>query len=315
MIKKGLTPCILTVLLCLVCVMASADDKSVIVDVYQGEPVHFDTMMEDLAQARIVYVGEIHTIAIHHRLQERILEALASEDGPLAVGMEMFSVDQQTTIDSWVKSRDSVDDLITQLGLEHWTNLKDYEPILLAVRKMGIPLVALNAPDYLVKKVAAHGAEHLTETERSLIPPDFQKVNPDYDRLLRLRLRVHKAFEHMPLDRIVAAQSLRDCVMADSVNKFINLDKEKSRRMLVIAGTGHLNYGFGIPERCESLNGLSYRIILPSESGRLVLSEEELRQAAPVHITHQDLKFIKAPIADYLDVIPVPAERVIVKSE
>ena len=295
--------------------MAGADDKPLIVDVYQGEPVHFDTMMEDLAQVRIVYVGEIHTIAIHHKLQEQILEALASEDGPLAVGTEMFSVDQQATLDSWLKSGDSVDDLMTQLGMGRWTNLKDYELILLSARRRGIPLVALNAPDYLVKKVAAHGTEHLTETEKSLIPPDFQKVNPDYDRLLRLRLRVHKAFQHMSLDRIVAAQSLRDCVMAESVNKFLDAEKEKNRRMLVIVGTGHLNYGFGIPERCESLNGLAYRIILPSESGRLILSEEELRQSEPVRITHQDLKFIKTPIADYLDVIPLREERVIVKSE
>jgi uncharacterized iron-regulated protein len=314
-VKKGPALWVPVILMCLLGAMAFAEGEPVIVDVYQGEPVDSDTMMEDLTQVRIVYLGEIHTIADHHRLQEQILEALGSAETPLAMGMEMFSVDQQAIVDSWLKGAGSVDDLLNKLGVERWTNLKDYEAILLSIRKLGIPLVALNAPDHLVKGVAAHGTEHLTAAEKSLIPPDFQKVNPDYDRLLRLRLRVHKAFEHMSLDRIVNAQALRDSVMADAANKFLSSEKGKDRRMVIIAGSGHLNYGFGVPERLQSLNGLSHRIILPSESGKLVLSEEELRQAAPTHITHEDLKFIKTPIADYLYVIPFQQTRVIVKSE
>jgi hypothetical protein len=47
------------------------------------------------------------------------------------------------------------------------------------------------------------------------------------------------------------------------------------------------------------------RIILISESGELVLSEEEKRHAVPVDIRHEDLRFIRSPIADYLHVAPL----------
>jgi len=41
----------------------------IIIDVYAGEPVSEEMMMDDLAQVRVVYLGELHTISRHHELQ------------------------------------------------------------------------------------------------------------------------------------------------------------------------------------------------------------------------------------------------------
>jgi hypothetical protein len=35
------------------------------------------------------------------------------------------------------------------------------------------------------------------------------------------------------------------------------------------------------------------------------MSEEEKRQSVPVTVTHEDLRFLQVPIADYLHVIPL----------
>ena len=78
---------------------------------------------------------------------------------------------------------------------------------------------------------------------------------------------------------------------------------------MVIAGNGHVNYGFGIPEAVKQGLDVPSRIILASESGELVLSKEEQRQAVPIDITHQDLRFIRVPIADYLQLVPLPEEE------
>ncbi len=51
------------------------------------------------------------------------------------------------------------------------------------------------------------------------------------------------------------------------------------------------------------------RIVLASESGELVLSKEEQRQAVPIDMTHQDLRFIRVPIVDYLQLVAPPAEE------
>jgi len=282
-----------------------ASSQSIIIDVLMGEPVPLEMMLEDVSTVRIVYVGEIHTIKRHHQLQAQILRALAEKGIKPVLGMEMFSRQQQPVLDKWLKGFESVDDLINELGKEHWTNLRDYTDLLVSARDLKIPIVGLNAPDKLVRKVAREGIEGLSEEERKGLPPGLSEINPLNDRLLRLRLKVHKAFEEKSLDRIVLAQALRDATMATAVAEFLDTPQGKDRLMAVVAGNGHINYGFGIPERVQKANGLPYRIILPSESGELVLSEEEKRQSVPVHITHEDLKFIRVPIADYLHVIPL----------
>ncbi len=279
-----------------------------IIDLLMGEPVEIKTMLDDLAEARIIYLGEIHTIARHHKLQTEMLKLLNERGLKLALGMEMFSVERQPILDRWLAGKQTVNDLIRELGKEHWTNLKDYESVLTTARNLGIPIAGLNAPDKLVHKIAREGVAGLSPEEKDSLPKDLEQINPLNDRLLRLRLRVHKAFQDKSLDNIVLAQALRDATMARAVMEFLESPAGKDSTMLVIAGTGHVNYGFGIPERVKARLDLPFRIIVASESGELVLSEEEIRQTAPIHLTHKDLEFIQKPIADYLHVIPLKAE-------
>ncbi len=286
-------------------VSAMSDRKPFIVDVLAGEPVPMDMMLEDLASVRIVFVGEVHTINRHHDLQAEILRSLSRRGLKLALGMEMFSVKQQEILDRWQRGRRSIAGLVHDLGKGHWSNLPDYESVLLTARALKIPILGINADDNLVKKAARHGINGLTAEERRQTPEGFDRINPLNDRLLRLRLRVHRAFRGKSLDRIVLAQALRDATMARAIVRFLESPQGEGRTLMVIAGSGHLNYGLGIPDRVQRRAELSNRIILPSESGELVLSESEKRQALPVEITHEDLKFIDKPIADYLHMVPL----------
>jgi uncharacterized iron-regulated protein len=288
---------------------ALADSEPFIIDLYMGEPVPQDAMLDDLSAVRIVYLGEIHTISRHHEVQEQILRGLSDREMKLALGMEMFSRESQPILDRWQTGNQSVTDLIMELGREHWTNLQDYEKVLTLARERHVPIVGLNARDTLVRKVARSGIDSLTESEKREVPEGVEKINPLQDRLLRLRLRVHKAFEKTSLDRIVLAQALRDETMAETISGFLDSSDGKNSLMLVIAGSGHVNYGFGIPERVQRRSPLPYRIVMPTESGELVLTEAEKRQALPVHITHEELRFITTPIADYLQAVPLQKEQ------
>ncbi len=282
-----------------------ASEKRVIVDMIMGEPIPMDALIHDLAKARIIYLGEIHTIARHHAVQVEVLQALHDSGVKLGLGLEVLGADRQPVLDKWQSGSENFAHLMRDLGREQWTNLKDYEPLLVLARKLKAPIRGLNASDLMVRKVAREGVEALTERERAELPERFEKINPQYDRLLRLRLRVHKAFQSKSLDRIVLAQALRDGTMAQAIVRFLQSPGGRDRAMLVVCGTGHLNYGFGIPEAVERVIKLPSRIVLPSESGELVLSEEEKRQSVPVEISHQDLGFIRSRLADYLIVTPL----------
>lgn len=288
---------------------AMADCRPFIIDLLMGEPVSFEAMLEDFTKARIVYVGEFHTLARHHELQTRILKGLAQEGRKPALGMEMFEESDQPALNRWLGSDKDFSALMEALGPHRWTNLPDYAHLLLLARDLKIPVVGLNASAALVRKVAREGPESLSENERKALPADVADVAPLNDRLLRLRLRVHRAFQKKSLDRVVLAQGLRDATMARAVVRFLDSPKGKERMMMVVAGNGHLNYGFGIPRRVEKMRDYPHRIVLASESGELVLSDEEKRTSVPVEITHEDLSFIRLPIADYLQMIPLKKEE------
>jgi uncharacterized iron-regulated protein len=293
-----------------VAMTVAAESGAVVVDMLMGEPVPPELMLKDLASARVVYLGEIHSIARHHIVQKDILSKLADMDLKLALGMEMFSEEQQPILDKWQRGSESFAHLMKDLGHEHWTNLKDYRPLILSARRRKIPILGLNAPDLLVHKLARKGIAALSAAERKKLPEGFQEVNPDHERLLRLRLRVHRAFKGKSLARIVLAQALRDATMARSIARFLGSPEGRDRTVVVVAGAGHVNYGFGIPDRLKKIKEVPSRIVLMSESGQLVLSEEEKRQAIPVEISHQDLTFIRRPIADYLHLLPLPPDEV-----
>jgi uncharacterized iron-regulated protein len=282
-----------------------------IIDLLIGEPVSADYLLEDLLGSDIIFVGESHTIDRHHTFQKKIIKELSDRGANLAVGMEMFQADQQGVLDKWISGKLDINHLKYLLG-DYWTNLEDYGEILLALRELEIPLVALNAKDSLVKSVARKGLDGLSEKEAGQTPKGTREINPKNAKLLSMKLKVHKAFQNRGLERIIQAQALRDQTMAENIVDFMKSPEGRARKMLVIVGSGHLNYGFGIPERTRRLMDCRTRIVLPSQSGELELTKEQLRQAVQVDITHSDLKFIDKPIADYLMVTPLkkdPAQQ------
>lgn len=285
--------------------VAQTKCPSVMVDMVLGEPVPMNHALDDMATTRIIYLGEHHTISRHHKFQLEIMKGLVERGLDIAIGMEMFSIEQQGVLNEWLQSASHLDELIVKLGKERWNNLNDYAEIMYFARQVKSPIICLNAPDALVRKVAKEGLEGLDESQLQTVPKDVNEINPQYERLLRLKLRVHKSFQEKKLDRIILAQAVRDSVMAGAAVDFLKSVDGAGKTMVIIAGAGHLNYGFGIPEKVGRHFDAPYRIALPSESGELVLTEQELRHAVPVDITHNDLSFIKVRIADYLSVLPL----------
>ncbi len=93
-----------------------ASSASFMVDLLMGEPIPMETLLEDVAHVRVVYVGEIHTIARHHELQTAILRGLAERNPKLALGMEMFTQEQQPILDRWQNGSEDFSALMRDLG-------------------------------------------------------------------------------------------------------------------------------------------------------------------------------------------------------
>jgi uncharacterized iron-regulated protein len=274
------------------------------IDLYSGEPVTYEDMFEDLLEARVIYLGERHTLDRHHETQERIIGDLAAQGVAVAVGLEMLPADTQPVLDRYNAGDISFDELAADVGWEEiWDNYGDYRAAIEAGHSAGAPILALNARRELAKQIVRNGLDSLDAEWAARVPEGVNTDQPDYEReLLRVMMvMAHATGQSDMMRRMFEAQVIKDEVMADAITRFLRSPEGENRTVVVLCGAGHISYGYGIPSRVRSrVPGVVDRIVVMSESGDVVLSEREKAMARMIEITHAQLRENTVPFADYL---------------
>ena len=280
--------------------------EAVYLDIYQGEPITFEEMLESVTKARVVYVGEVHTIKRHHRFQLRVIRALDERKIPLAIGMEMLPFPTQEYLDRWIAGDLGEKEFLKLVDWEtNWSIDFDlYKPIFEYAREKKIRLLALNAPRSLVKSVARKGLSGLTDEEKDMLPP-VTPSSEEHRRYLALSLKQHKTLRGDMARSAYEAQDVWDSTMAHYVVEYLKSSEGKDKTVVVLAGSGHMVYGYGIPERVASAADLPYRIILPTGSGDVEFQKEWEKFIEPTTLLHEDFNFIQRPIADFMFLVPL----------
>ena len=119
-------------------------------------------------------------------------------------------------------------------------------------RKKKLPLIALNTPTEISRKISREGLDELTAAERQFIPPtaEIDLGNPEYRQMLFKIYQQHNHAGHgnsKGFDKFVLVQVLWDETMAERVAQFHQ--KNPQYKIVVLAGKGHIIYGYGIPQR------------------------------------------------------------------
>jgi uncharacterized iron-regulated protein len=131
----------------------------------------FSSMMAEISNARVIFIGEIHDRLNDHITQFDVIEAMHENEVPLAIGLEMFTERDQDILDRWVSGKMSERDFVTVFN-ENWgIGWGLYQDIFLYARDHGIPLIGLNVPREVTRKVSESGFGSLTEEERKKLPP------------------------------------------------------------------------------------------------------------------------------------------------
>ncbi len=221
-----------------------------------------------MADKDIVYVGERHDRYGDHLVQLEMIRALHQRHPKLAIGMEMFQRRYQKALDDYISGESNEQTFLKQSHyFSTWRlNYHLYRDILQYAKDNGIPVVALNQDNELVSKVADEGLEKLSQEEKDRIPKEMAFDDEGYEKRLRKVFELHQTelggdsapqvFEYFH-----QAQVLWDETMAESIATF--LADRPDYYLVVLAGTGHLAYGSGIPKRAYRRNGREYAIVLP----------------------------------------------------
>jgi uncharacterized iron-regulated protein len=274
------------------------------VDALEGEPVTFQSMLEDLRQARVIYLGEVHSITRHHELETELLEGLAEQGVGLVLAMEQFEFFAQPALDRFNSGAIDLAGLVREGQWDkRWSGHTNYHGLLAAARAHGIPVLALNARAETIRAVGRAGLANLSPEQRRELPEQIVTEDPLYERWLDKVLGVHLAFDPTKLQSAFQAQVARDETMAERLAAYLNSPAGGRRTALVVCGRGHCEFGLGTPTRvARRLPGISQRIVLFSESGDLRLSDVERRQSRDVEISHEFLKELSRPPGDYVHV-------------
>ncbi|MEO1353329.1 MAG: ChaN family lipoprotein [Cyanobacteria bacterium J06635_15] len=221
---------------------------------------------EALVAADVMYLGERHDSADDHAAQLAIITALHQENPNLAIGMEMFQRPFQPVLDRYLSGEISEADLIEQSEYEtRWGfPWEHYAPILRFAQTHQIPVLALNAPAEVTRKVAREGLDSLAGEDLQYIPPitDIDTSNRDYQNYVKAAFGAHGSHGNFNFDNFFAAQVVWDETMAMGIAEFRQTHPDT--QVVVLAGQGHVVYGYGIPERVGRRlgEGITQQIVL-----------------------------------------------------
>ncbi|MDF1661726.1 MAG: ChaN family lipoprotein [Planctomycetota bacterium] len=234
-----------------------------------GKSIAEKELEAKVRNARVIYVGEEHGNAKHHRLQRDILEMMAKA-GPAVLGVEYFPRSLQPVLDKFNSGEISLKDFPKAIQWKKvWGHpYSVYEPLFRLCHERKIRVVALNAERSVVKKVRRKGLKDGFSVEDLLMFPRMDLRNEAHkERIHKALLKVHPMPKSM-LDHFYQAFTLWDETMAESTANVFLRDRREGLRVLVVAGRAHISHGTGIPDRVKRRTALTRLTVLCDSSGK-----------------------------------------------
>ncbi len=219
-----------------------------LLDLKTASTVLLADIVPALAQTDLVIIGESHGNREHHLAQLTIIQALHGSGVPMAIGLEMFQRRDQPVLDQWVAGTLSEQEMI-QAFLRNWGDKwPAYRDIFIYCRDHGLPMIGLNVPRAITRKVAQQGFASLTREELGLLPPIVCRIDPEYEAFLRRFVSGHGHGE--VFTRFCEAQLVWDTAMAVHALEF--LQQRPQYAMVMLAGSVHA-WKHAVPEQMQRL--------------------------------------------------------------
>ena len=245
-------------------------------------PVPLDRLAAQLATKRVVFVGETHDRYDHHVNQLEIIRRIYQLDAKVAIGVEYFQQPFQPQVDDYIAGRTTEKEFLRATAYyQGWGyDYRLYAAIFRFAREQRIPVRALNVPGSLASAVAKSGISGLSGQQRAYLPKEIGPADEDYKSRLRTAFEGHRTAKPDAFDHFVEAQLVWDEGMAESAATYLNANPE--RRMVILAGSGHVVFGTGIPKRLERRTNATYAIVInggdevePHMADYLLLSKKQ----------------------------------------
>lgn len=253
----------------LLCFGAGSVSAAQFSDAKSGKELTATQLAQKLAKYDVVFFGEYHDQGEIHKSEAELLEALHKIKGEkLALSMEMFEVDNQAKLDSFLAGSLSEEEFLATS--RPWPNYKtDYAPLVNFAKENKMPVVAANVPRFLAAHVAKNNASTvgIEAQYQQWLPKHTYAPEGAYKDKFYAQMNSPEAPMKMPparLAAVYAAQCLKDDKMAESIAAFS--DAHKKMQLLHINGCFHSDAHLGTAQKLEALRPeLKVAVITPLE--------------------------------------------------
>ncbi len=186
-----------------------------------GELLSFDAMLDALAEADVVFLGESHTDETTHRVELAVYKALIQRrNRQVVLAMEMFERDVQPYLDAYLSG--SMDEASFLAKSRPWSNYRTaYRPLIELAKQTKLPVIASNFPRPLRMKFMGQKTDPLKDLDseqRKLVPRRFLPNSDAYWRRADNATRGHSVMMRSGDggSRLYSVQSLWDNSMGEA---------------------------------------------------------------------------------------------------
>lgn len=224
--------------------------------------MQMDQLIDKVASSQVIFVSETHTRFDHHLNQLAIIDDQHQRHDNLAIGLEFIQQPFQSVLDDFIAGR--IDEEAMLRGTEYferWSyDYRLYRPIFNYAREHGIALIALNIDSEIIDSIKQQGMQGLNEKQQAQLPREIDRENEGYRKRLMEVFKQHPNRNESEFESFLEIQLLWDESMASRAARWFS--ENPDGHMVVLAGSGHIMYGDGIPNRLKRRQALTSATVI-----------------------------------------------------
>ena len=223
--------------------------QSTLVELSTRRVLAFDAFVEAVAQAQVVAVGEEHYHPDIQAFELRVLQALVQRRPQrVALAMEFLERDMQPAVNAYLAGTSDATTLQERIRATP-AFMQYYFPLVQYARQAHIPVLAMNTPRALARRVSKEGlqavVQSIPDAKRAYLPATFLALTPQYRTYFLQAVAASHPLPEAQVEHFVTAAHVKDDTMAESLAAF--LEQRADCAVLAIAGRFHFDYGLAIP--------------------------------------------------------------------
>ena len=222
-----------------------------------GMGVSLKQMMDSISASRVIYIGETHDNIEAHKVQLQVIQLL-SEKYQVAIGLEMFRRSAQEKLNLWNRDQLSQKQFKNLFHTNWGEGFGLYQSIFNFAKSHNLPLIGLK-PTLKVENHFRAGDPAPGNT----LYPEIDETDP-YHRAFALAAFGGHRGTAKALEKPYRMLLLWEETMAQTVAEFLHNPINKDKKLVVLVGGFHIQYGFGIPKRAYRRIPHNYSIIQPT---------------------------------------------------